>query len=135
MGVTWALGWGVAGMAFRLVVGKGTGDLPFPIAFALVGFMAGAAFSGVLAIVEGRRGFDQLSLPRFAGWGALGGLVLYVAFALTAGPAGQPLFFAPLFVIAGAGSATGTLAIARKAGEGESLEAGAGEAERLPAED
>jgi len=132
MGLTWSLGWFAAGMVFRLVVGKGTGDVPFPIAFGMVGFMAGVTFSGVLALVEGRRGFDQLSLPRFAGWGALGGIVLYATFAWTAGPGGQPILFAPLFAIASAGSAAGTLAIARKARARGSLEAGTSTMERFP---
>lgn len=135
MGLTWALAWAPVGGVFRLIFGKGGDDVPFPIVFGLVGFMAGVTFSGVLAIVGRRRGFDQLSLPRFAGWGGLGGLVLYGAFALTAGPGGEPLFFAPLFVIAGAGSAAGTLAVARKAGERESLDAAGGTVERFPTED
>ena len=116
MGLTWAIGWFAAGMVFRLIVGPGADDVPFPIRFGLVGFLAGITFSGVLAVVERRRRFDQMSLPRFAGWGALGGLLLFGAFALTAGPAGEPLVMAPLFAFAGAGSATGTLALARKAG-------------------
>ena len=74
---------------------------------------AGVIFSVVLAVSESRRRFDQMSLPRFAGWGAAGGLALFGAFALTAGPAGEPLFLAPLLALAGAGSATGTLALAR----------------------
>jgi hypothetical protein len=132
MGLTWALGWAVAGAVFRLVFGKGTGDLPFPIAFGMIGFMAGVTFSGVLGILGRRSGFDQLSVPRFAGWGALGGLVLFVALASTAGPGGEPLLFAPLFAIAGAGSAAGTLALARKAGGPASLEAPPEVVERFP---
>ena len=123
MGLTWAVGWFAAGMVFRLIFGPGTDDVPLPIRFGIVGFLSGVTFSGVLGIVERRRGFDQMSLPRFAGWGAAGGLALFGAFALTAGPGGEPLFLAPLFALAGAGSATGTLALARKAGGRESLDA------------
>lgn len=78
MGLTWALAWFGAGMAL-LVVGLVfgvTADVPFPILFGLFGFLAGTAFSGVLGIVEGRRRFDQMSLPRFAVWGAVGGILL-----------------------------------------------------------
>jgi len=135
MGLTWSLGWFVVGLVFRLLVGSGTGDLPFPIQFGVVGFLAGVTFSGVLGVVERRRGFDQMSLLRFAGWGVLGGFVLFVAFALTAGPGGEPLYFAPLFAAAGAGSAAGTLAVARMAGGRESLETAAGTVERFPTED
>jgi hypothetical protein len=131
MGLTWAIGWFAAGFVFRLIVGPGTDDVPFPIRFAIQGFLAGVTFAGVLGVVGHRRRFDQMSLPRFAGWGAVGGLILFGAFALTAGPAGEPFILAPLYALAGAGSAAGTLAIARKAGERESL-GPAQAADRLP---
>jgi hypothetical protein len=124
MGVTWALGWFTAGMIFRIIVGPGTDDVPLPIRFGIVGFLAGVTFSGVLSVVARRRGFDQMSLPRFAGWGAIGGLVLFGAFALTAGPGGEPLLFAPLFAGAGVASASATLALARKADGGSRLTRG-----------
>jgi len=41
--------------------------------FAPLGFVGGAVFSVVLGTTEGRRRFDQMSLPRFAAWGAVGG--------------------------------------------------------------
>ena len=135
MGLTWSLAWFAAGSVFRLIVGKGTDDVPFPIRFGLVGLLAGVTFAGVLGIMERRRRFDEMSLPRFSGWGALGGVVLFVVFALTAGPGGEPLYLAPLFAIAGAGSAAGTLALARKAGGPESLEGGPGMVERFPTGD
>lgn len=68
----WAGAWFGAGLTLLLLVGVGAADVPFPLLFGLLGFLAGITFSGVLAIVEGRRRFDQLSLPRFAGWGASG---------------------------------------------------------------
>jgi hypothetical protein len=115
MGLTWALGWFGAGMVFRLIVGSGTGDVPFPIVFAMFGFLSGVTFSGVLKLVAGRRRFDELSLGRFAGWGAVGGLVLSGVLAATAGPGGDPLMLYPALALAGAGSAAGTLALARRA--------------------
>lgn len=134
MGLTWALGWFTVGMVLRLIVGQGADDVPLPIRFGLIGFLAGVTFSGILVVVGRRRSFDQMSLPHFAGWGAVGGLVLFGAFALTAGPGGEPLGLAPLFALAGAGSATGTLALARKAGERQSLDAAADPGARLPTE-
>ena len=116
MGLTWALAWSAAGMVFRLIAGKGSGDLPFPIQFGLFGFFSGVTFSGVVSVVASRRRFDEMSLGRFAGWGALGGLVLYGLLAVTAGPGGEPLILLPVFSFAGAGSAAGTLALARRAG-------------------
>lgn len=135
MGLTWSLAWFMAGGVFRLIVGKGTDDVPFPIRFGLVGLLAGVTFAGVLGIMERRRRFDQMSLPRFAGWGALGGFVLFFVFALTAGPGGEPLYLAPLFAVAGAGSAAGTLAVARGAGGSEALQAATGAVERFPIEE
>ena len=131
MGLTWAMAWLTVGIALLLVVGVGAADVPFPLFFGLLGFLAGAAFSGVLGIVEGRRRFDQMSLPRFAGWGAVGGLLLAGAFALAAALLGEtaPLqdlvFLGPLFAVAGAGSAAGSLALARRAEDRALLDAGA----------
>ena len=43
----------------------------------------------VLGLVEGRRRFDQMSLPRFAGWGAVGGLLLSGIFVLATATLGM----------------------------------------------
>jgi len=129
MGLTWAIAWFGAGMILLLVVGFGAADVPFPLFFALLGFLAGVTFSGVLGIVEGGRRFDQMSLPRFAGCGAVGGLLLSGIFAWAAGLGGEFLVLGPVFALAGAGSAAGTLALARKAEERELLDAGVDTAE------
>jgi hypothetical protein len=94
----------------------------FPLLFGLLGFVAGAAFSGVLAIAEGRRRVDRLSLPRFAGWGAVGGVLLSVLFVVAVALAGDAtvldnlVFLGPLFAAAGAASAAGSLALAKGGG-------------------
>ncbi len=126
MGLTWAIAWFVAGLGLLLVVGFGAADVPFPIGFGVFGFFAGVTFSGVLGIVEGRRRFDQMSLPRFAGWGAVGGLLLSGIFAWAAGLGGEFLVLGPVFALAGAGCAAGTLALARRAQQPELLDADAG---------
>jgi len=115
IGLTWAIAWFGAGMVLLLVVGVGAADVPFPLFFGLLGFLAGAMFSGLLGIFARRRRFDQLSLPRFAGWGALGGLLLSGVVNLAAGPGGEILVLAPVFALSGAISAAGTLALARRA--------------------
>jgi hypothetical protein len=120
IGLTWALAWFGAGMLLLLVVGFGAADVPFPLFFGLLGFLAGATFSGILGILGRRRRFDQMSLPRFAGWGALGGLVLTGILAVTAGPGADLLVMSAVFALAGATSAAGTLVLARKA-EGRAL--------------
>lgn len=125
MGLTWAIAWFGAGLVLLLVVGFGAADVPFPIVFGLFGFLAGVTFSGVLGIVEGRRRFDQMSLPRFAAWGGVGGLLLSGIFALAAGLGGEFLVLGPVFALAGAGSAAGSLALARMAEDRELLDASA----------
>jgi len=97
--------------------------------FGVAGFVAGVLFSGVLGLVEGRRRFDQMSLPRFAAWGAAGGLLLATTFVLAVSLSGDPAFLwnlllvGPLFAVAAAGSAAGSLALARRARDGELLDA------------
>ena len=139
MGLTWAAGWAPLGAILGLMnfasgataFGSGPAWLAFTSAvFAASGFLCGAAFSAVLGITEGRRRFDQMSLPRFAGWGAVGGLLvggLLVTISVSLG--GTPdlldLFVNLGFVgLLGAGSSAGSLALARRADDRELLEAG-----------
>ena len=131
MGLTWGAAWGVAGTIVMLGFLLNTGsrpDAPFPIMFGAAGFVAGVIFSGVLGLVEGHRRFDQMSLPRFAAWGATGGFLLSATFVLAVSLAGDPAFLwnllivGPLFAIAAAGSAAGSLALARRAHDRELLE-------------
>lgn len=133
MGLIWALAWFGAGMALLLglllVTGSSGADVPFPLGFGAFGFVAGVTFSGVLGLLEGRRRFDQMSLPRFAGWGAIGGFLLSAIFvsgvALVEDPSfmANLVFLGPIFAVAGAGSAAGALALARRGEDRELLEA------------
>ena len=125
MGLTWAVAWFGAGLVLLGIVGFGAADVPFPLFFALLGFLAGVTFSGVLGIVEGRRRFDQMSLPRFAAWGAIGGLLLSGAFAWAAGLGGGFLVLGPVFALSGACCAAGSLALARRAEDREMVDASA----------
>ena len=118
MGLTWGVAWFGAGVALLLVVGVGAADVPFPLGFGLLGFLAGVTFSGVLGIVEGRRRFDQMSLPRFAVWGGVGGLLLSGTFVLATGLGWEVLVLGPVFALSGAGCAVGSLALARMAEDG-----------------
>ncbi len=130
MGLTWAFAWFGAGMILLLIVGPDAADVPFPLGFGLLGFLAGVTFSAVLGLVEGRRRFDQMSLPRFAGWGAVGGLLFSLIFVPAAAlGAGALLVLGPVFALSGAGCAAGALALARRAAEPEGLGAGADVAE------
>jgi hypothetical protein len=122
MGVVWGVAWLGAGLVMLLIVGPGAADVPFPLFFGFLGFLAGATFSGILGLVGRRRRFEEMSLAGFAGWGALGGLLLSGIVNLIAGPGGDMLVVAPVFAIAGAISAMGTLMLARRAEESRVLE-------------
>lgn len=115
MGFTWAAAWAVVGMVPRWVLGINA-DAPFPLIFGVLGFLAGVAFSALLVLTEGRRGFNQLTLRRFAGWGAAGGLLLSAGFARAASLGlGDVLIIVPTFAAACAVCASGSLALARRA--------------------
>lgn len=144
MGLTWAVGWALTGLA----IGVASLALPFlpwhlffeifdaPLpALAVPGFFGGLFYSIVLGIAGRRRRFDELSLPRVAAWGAIGGLMLamFPSFLVLVGLAslGRPdasllqltAIVAAPFMLAGAASSTGSLLLARKA-EREALGAG-----------
>ncbi len=145
MGLTWAAAWALfgvlIGVSSMLLPGLPWDsffkvfDAPLP-ALAIPGFFGGALFSMVLGIAGRRRRFDELSLPRFAAWGALGGLLLsLVPAALVAvglaslnrpdvglwritATIGGPL------ILLSAASACGYLMLARMAVDRQRLEAG-----------
>lgn len=115
MGFAWAAAWFIAGFVPRWVFGF-NGDVPFPLVFGALGFLAGIIFSGLLVLTEGRRRFDQMSLSRFAGWGATSGLLLSALFAKGASLGwGDVLAIASTFALACAVCASGSLAVARRA--------------------
>lgn len=122
IGLTWAAAWFAAGMVLLFVVGFGAADVPFPLFFGLLGFLTGIVFSGILGAAAGRRRFDQMSMPRVSGWGAAGGLVLSGILIATADTGGAALVLLPVFGAAGAISAGGTLALARRGERRETLE-------------
>jgi hypothetical protein len=123
MGLTWAVAGGAVGTIINLgfvVRTSSRPDAPFPIMLGAFGFVAGVVFSGVLRLIEGRRRFDEMSLPRFAAWGAAVGLALSATFFLAVSR-GDPAFLqyfvvvGPTVAVAAAGCAAGSLALARRA--------------------
>jgi len=117
IGLMWAAAWAAVGGVPRWVLGIET-DAPLPLVFGLFGLLAGTSFSAILAVTEGRRSFDQLSLPRVAAWGALGGAMLAALFArATSLGWGDLLALAATLAVASALCASGSLALARRAGE------------------
>jgi hypothetical protein len=115
MGLTWAAALAAVGSVPRWVFGVET-DAPIPLVFGVFGFIAGVAFSALLMVTEGRRKFDQMSIPRFAGWGAITGLLLSALWANAVSLSwGEVLVIAPTFALACAGCASGSLALAKRA--------------------
>ena len=130
IGLTWGAAWLAVGLVLLLIVGPGAADVPFPLFFGFLGFVAGATFSLLLGVFGRHRRFDQMSLPRFVAWGAAGAALLAVVVDRAAGPSGDLPWLAALFAAAGAVSASGTLLLARRAERRESLPAA-----RLPHDD
>ena len=134
MGLTWAAGWSGVVVILALVgeVSGTFGVLNFVysvVLFGMVGFVGGAAFSVVLGITEGRRRFDEMSLRRFAFWGAVGGLLVSMPLSWvswsSAFESAEALGVGVVLTLLGAGSAAGSLALARSADDRELLEADA----------
>lgn len=119
MGLTWGAAWFGAGILLARVPGFHS-DLPFALLFAPLGLVTGIMFFGILVVIEGRRRFDRMSVSRFAGRGAVSGLLLsgvFVVGAALRGAAvwGEFLLFGPPLVVSGAVCAAGSLALARRA--------------------
>jgi hypothetical protein len=131
MGITWAICWAVCG----LLIGVSSLLLPFlpwelffdvfdaPLpALAVPGFFGGVIFSIVLSVLGHDRRFSDLSLKKFAAWGAAGGLLLclvpILAFSTAPGEFARLLpalaVIAGPFALLGAASASGALLVARK---------------------
>lgn len=128
MGLTWGLAGFVVGMGIELIHNIWPNPLGaavdiWPAALAYPGFFGGVAFATVLGIAGRRRTFDELSLPRVATWGALGGLFVALIPAAMAAT-GLATFNVPLwqitaallgpFTVGGAIAASGSLVLARR---------------------
>ena len=132
IGVTWAVGWAPVGAIVGWITGTAFGypiatiAMNYAILFGVLGFTGGAMFSTAVHLAEGRRRFEELTMPRFVVWGALGGLALGgLAVALGILGAGFDVLGATIAgaaTLLGAGSAAGTLAVARAGELPKSLE-------------
>ena len=136
LGLGWAAGWAVVGafvgvgvaFAFPGVFGVIASATQNALGFAMYGFVAGTIFSAVLTLTEGRKRFDELSLPRFAGWGAAGGCLLGLGVVATdMWAVGSPVAIDAALVgvatILGAGSAAGSLVLAWGGNDHDQVEA------------
>lgn len=131
MGLTWAVGWALVGVLIGVSWSLGLPmgwfvrvfDAPL-LALWVPGFFCGAAFSTVLGIAGRHRRFDELSLRWFAALGAVGGLLLVLPLAAIAdAPIADLAVAVGTVTVLSAGSAAGSLALARLAEDRELLEA------------
>jgi hypothetical protein len=135
MGLTWALVWAPVGLLIGMIVDPdGSMDEPWIAVGTLPGFLGGVAFATVLGIVGRRRRFDELSVPRFAVWGAAAGLLVggtWLVIALLSDPPRWLLngLVVGSVTLLSAVSAAGSLALARMAEKRELPGAGADVAE------
>jgi hypothetical protein len=132
LGAVWAP---VAVLIGMIVDPDGSMDEMWLAIGAYPGFLSGVVFSAVLGIAARRRRFNELSLSRFAAWGALAGLLIGVLpFTLGDVNTERPLWLLGVVIIGsitllGAVSAAGSLALARMAEKRELLDARADVAE------
>lgn len=123
MGLIWAVVWAIIGGGVMEAFVDPNGEIldMWPQVLGIAGFLGGTAFSIVFGIAAGRRRFDELSLARFGAWGAVAGVVVGAFLMTTGAPA---VIIAPAALLC-AGSASGSLALARRAKERALLDAGA----------
>lgn len=132
MALLWAAGGAGVGGLIELLDNVLPGGLAmasavdmWPQTLAIPGFLGGAVFAVVLGVAGGRRRFDELSLPVFAGWGAVAGVLLgALGMAI-----GAPAPFLAVTTLLSAGAAAGSLTLARMAEGRDRLAAGADAAE------
>jgi hypothetical protein len=131
MGLTWAVVWAPVGVLIGMIVDPdGSMDEPWVAVGAYPGFLGGVAFATVLGIVGRRRRFDELSLLRFAAWGAAAGLLVGGLWLVVVSSSDPPRWLLNVVVVGSltllsAVSALGSLALAQRAQERESLDGSA----------
>ena len=126
LGFIWALGWGLVGgfVMEAFVDPHGRIADMWPQGLAITGFFGGLIFSAVLSMTEGRRRFDELSLPRVGVLGGVAGALLVLAgVSIGLKPAFAALVLGPVAFMS-AVSATSSLALARVATNRQLLSAG-----------
>lgn len=138
MGLTWALVWAPVAVLVGLVVDPdGSMDEMWVAIGAYPGFLGGVVFATVLGIAGRHRRFDDLSLPRFAGWGAVAGMLAGTVPFFLGSSNVRPIWLLPVVVIGSmtvlsAASAAGSLALARRA-ERQALPGAGGTGARMGA--
>ncbi len=122
---TWAIAWVGLGAGIGALAGF---NLSYLLRMALnnsvSGFIAGASFAVILSVAERQNSLKDLSLRRVALWGAVGGLLL--SFIPLAFGVPVPYLLGPLVINVGigAGMASGSVVMARRAGDRRFLTGG-----------
>ena len=120
MAATWAVAWFSAGVGTAVLLSGAALVLEQVLLMGLVfggaGFAGGILFSTVLGLAERHRKFEELSLPRFAAWGAMGALLTWAAFWTGPWAMDSLIVLGVVFTGLGAASSAGSLLIARHAG-------------------
>ncbi len=144
MGLAWAAGWALVvvlmGVTTVLLPGAGleiifeAADDELLMVILFPAFAGGVVFSAVLGIAARRRRFDELSLPQFTAWGAIGGLLLSLLPAVGAAveatvSVAQAAVTVVIATLMSAASASGSLMVARMAEDRELLDSSAEVAE------
>jgi O-antigen/teichoic acid export membrane protein len=132
MGLVWAIGAGMIGGLIELLDNLGVTwawisveDI-WPMTLAIPGFLCGISFSILLGVLARHRRVEELSVPRIAGMGALGGALLAAVVFLIVGGGSTAI----LGVVAGvlglfsATAATATILLARVGTDRDALPPG-----------
>jgi hypothetical protein len=80
------------------------------------GFLAGSTFGVILSVLERHKSLEEITFKRIALWGGLGGLAVIALLSVLYGtPVVTYLTPVILYTLLGVGSATGTVALAKRA--------------------
>ena len=119
--VLWVIGWGLGfGGIMEFIDPDGKVQDIWPMVMAVPGLIGGILFSLLLSFAGRARSFDEISLARFALWGAITGVVLGILTIpaevgdVSPGAAGMIGILTALGTIAGLGSGMFCRLLARR---------------------
>ena len=122
-GLTWAVGWAGLWGAFLLVLRAFGAEVEWGLIPTLqslyhvgtFGFFAGSAFGVILSVLERHKSLEEITFKRIALWGGFGGLALLALLSALSGTVITNWPPVISFTVLGVGSATGTVALAKRA--------------------
>ncbi len=123
IGLTWAVAWVMVGGLLSLALAPLGITVDATLTWAILGLFSGSAFSVALGMAGRRNTFDEMSLRYFAVGGGLATLLIYAYFGHWSFQSLEHWAWATSIGLVGAGFASGSLAVARRATHEELLEA------------